>query len=52
MSYINYYEAVRYMCVYFSKSEVKCFAAMKQALDEARDLEASKLDTEKGRQSI
>ena len=41
----NYYKAVTYMCAYFSKSEDKCSGAMKEALNQAKEMDTSKFDT-------
>ena len=41
-SVFNQYKAVTYMCKYLSKSEDECSKAMKQALDEARNINSDK----------
>ena len=41
---INHYEAVTYMCAYFSKSEDETSQAMKQAAKEATSCNKSKLE--------
>ena len=40
----NYYKAIHYMCAYFSKTESLCSDAMKQALDQSKELESSKYE--------
>lgn len=41
----NCYKAVTYMCAYFSKCEDKCSVAMKETLNQAKELESSKFET-------
>ena len=40
----NYYKAIHYMCAYFSKNENLCSDAMREALNQSKELESSKYD--------
>ena len=40
----NHYKAIHYMCAYFSKNESLCSDAMKEALNQSKELESSKYE--------